>query len=45
MEDQFIRDLFVFFGLLQSAEHEGQVIAFVQDVSHDETIKEILDDG
>ena len=45
MEDQSIRDLFVFFGLLQSAEHERDIIAFMNDMPDNKTIEEILDDG
>jgi len=46
VEEQFTSATFRFFGLLQSVEHERQIIAACVDISsHDETIKEILDDG
>lgn len=45
MEDQSIRDLFIFFDLLQSAEHEGNIVVFMNDMPDDKPIKEVLDDG
>ena len=45
VEDQSIRDLFVFFGLLQGAQDKGNVIALVDDIPNEKAIEEILENG
>ena len=45
MQDQTRCDLFVFFGLPQVLSDQGNVIASMQNISHDKPIEEVLDEG
>lgn len=45
VQDQSIRDLFVFLSLLNGLRNQGNIIAPMQNMPHDKTIEEILDDG